>query len=263
MTSSQLTLTPIPALKDNYIWSLAHHAKQQALIVDPGEAEPVLRYLYAHQLNLNTILVTHHHADHTAGIPELKRKYPNARVIGSGKENIPLRTELAQPGIRLSFNGLGIEFEVLDIPGHTLGHVAYFNDTWVFCGDTLFSCGCGRVFEGTHQMMYHSLEKLRNLNDSLLMCCGHEYTLQNIKFAQTVLPNLDPLKVFHKKVLKQREANSPSLPVSIKLEKQLNPFFNCGHPDVIRAVQHREKSLNIRNPIEVFTSLRQWKNEFS
>lgn len=263
MTSSQLTLTPIPALKDNYIWSLAHLAKQQALIVDPGEAEPVLRYLSDHQLNLDAILVTHHHADHTAGISELKKYYPHACVIGPANENIPLRTEPAQPGISLSFNNLGIEFEVLDIPGHTLGHVAYFNDTWLFCGDTLFSCGCGRVFEGTHQMMYHSLEKLRNLSDSLLMCCGHEYTLQNIKFAQNVLPNSAQLKVFQEKVLRQREANRPSLPVSLGLEKQLNPFFNCDHPDLIKAIQHREKSSNLSDPIQIFTLLRQWKNEFS
>ncbi|MFO1257462.1 MAG: hydroxyacylglutathione hydrolase [Gammaproteobacteria bacterium] len=263
MTSSQLTLTPIPALKDNYIWCLAHHAKQQALIVDPGEAEPILRYLSHYQLQLNAILVTHHHADHTAGIAELKKNYPHTRVIGPANENIPLRTEAAQPGNRLSLSTLGIEFEVLDIPGHTMGHVAYFNDTWLFCGDTLFSCGCGRIFEGTHEMMYHSLEKLRNLDDCLLVCCAHEYTLQNIKFAQTVLPDSVQLKAFQEKVIRQRTLNLPSLPIPLGVEKQLNPFLNCNQPGVIKAVRYHEKSPKITDPIQIFASLREWKNEFS
>jgi hydroxyacylglutathione hydrolase len=263
MTSSKLTLTPVPALKDNYIWCLSHTETHCALIVDPGEAQPIEAYLLAQKLTLDAILITHHHPDHTAGISKLKKRYPDARVIGPAKENIPHCTDSVAEGSNLIFPNLGLTFQVLDIPGHTLGHVAYFNDTWLFCGDTLFSCGCGRVFEGTPKMMYHSLEKIRFLNDSLLMCCGHEYTQANLKFASTVLPHSVELHAFQESVKKRRLAGETSLPTPLGLEKNLNPFLGCHHPDIIKSVQIHAKNSNIQAPEDIFAHLRSWKDTFS
>lgn len=250
-------LLPIPAFEDNYIWLL--HDAAGAIVVDPGEAEPILAWLTAHRLPLEAILVTHHHGDHTAGIGELLRHHP-CPVHGPGSEAIPHLSQPLHGGERPGLRLLP-DIRVLAVPGHTLGHLAYVAGPWLFCGDTLFSCGCGRLFEGTPAQMLASLTALTELPDDTLICCAHEYTLANIRFARHVDPDNPELIRYVEWATARVHAKLPTLPATLADEKRRNPFLRCNDA-TIRA---RISALTGRiptNDLETFTQLRYMKNHY-
>jgi hydroxyacylglutathione hydrolase len=255
-----MNLIPLPAFADNYIWLL--HDGHQALVVDPGDANPVLESLQRLGLRLDTILVTHHHADHTGGVAAL-RQATGARVFGPARETMPEPITRLQDADRLS--SLGLEFTVLEVPGHTAGHIAYFcanldGAPLLFCGDTLFSAGCGRLFEGSPAQMLASLDRLSALPDSTRVCCTHEYTQSNLKFACHVDPTNQALASYAAKVAELRVHQRPTLPTSLMLEHQINPFLRTRHSDIISAVRGFEPAAH--DEVSVFAALREWKNKF-
>ncbi len=258
MSMNNTQVYPVKAFQDNYIWTI--HNKTHAVIVDPGDSEPVIDFLTSNKLTLAAILVTHHHADHVGGIKNIVRHY-DVPVYGPKTETIPPVTQKLVEGDSVQIDSLDLTFKVLDIPGHTAGHIAYFNNQRLFCGDTLFSCGCGRIFEGSPSQMLHSIEKLTNLADSTEVYCTHEYTLSNIRFALTVEPENKNL-VDYEKIVKTKLANEQaSLPTSIGLEKSINPFLRYNEPSVIEAARTRSKT-PVSNDVEVFATIRAWKDNF-
>ncbi len=255
-----MKLIPLPAFTDNYIWLL--HDGQQALVVDPGAAEPVLQALSRLGLQLEAILVTHHHPDHTAGVDAL-RQASAAKVFGPAHEMMP--EPLSRLGDGAKIECLGLRFEVIEVPGHTAGHIAYYcakvdQAPLLFCGDTLFSAGCGRLFEGSPAQMLNSLDRLAALPDSTRVCCAHEYTLSNLKFASAVEPHNQALAAYFETVQTLRAKQQITLPSTILLERQINPFLRSREPAVVEAVQRFAASAN--DEVSVFAALRQWKNEF-
>jgi hydroxyacylglutathione hydrolase len=255
-----MKLIPIPAFNDNYIWLL--HDAHQALVVDPGDAQPVLEALAQHQLTLAAILVTHHHGDHTGGVDEL-RQATGAMVFGPARETMPEPLQRLQDGQLVDL--LGLHFQVLEVPGHTAGHIAYFaevpgDDPLLFCGDTLFSAGCGRLFEGTHAQMLSSLTRLAALPDATRVCCAHEYTLGSLRFALAVEPNNADTLIYQTRAKQLRASNVPTLPSSIGLEKAVNPFLRSHLASVSTAVQQMDAKAN--GPVGVFAALRTWKDQF-
>ncbi|MDA9557229.1 hydroxyacylglutathione hydrolase [Vibrio sp.] len=261
-----LEILPIPAFNDNYIWLLKKG--QHCSVVDPGDATPVLNYLEQHQLTLDSILITHHHHDHTGGVATLLEHFPHLLVFAPKHDPIQGHHIALEKGDHLSI--LDEDFEVLDVKGHTLGHIAYFhsnntNDhSIVFCGDTLFSAGCGRVFEGTMAEMKSALDTLASLPDSTLVYCTHEYTLSNIAFALAADPTNVTLQNYHQHALSLRKNNTPTLPTTIAKEKQINPFLRCSNPALISnllSLQFIEND-NTSDELLVFTVLREWKNRF-
>ncbi len=254
-------LEPLPALSDNYIWML--HAGQRAVVVDPGEAGPVLDALQARGLQLETILVTHHHHDHTGGVPAL-RAATGCRVVGPAREAVPEPAERVTGGDTV--DTLGLRFSVIDVPGHTAGHIAFFcaagaGDPVLFCGDTLFFGGCGRLFEGTPAQMLASLDALAALPGATRVCCGHEYTLSNLAFGRAVEPANAALAAASDRCAALRAAGQPTLPSTIALEREINPFLRSRLPAVAEAVS-RHASLPSTDEAGIFAALRQWKNEF-
>ncbi|NCP39652.1 MAG: hydroxyacylglutathione hydrolase [Rhodoferax sp.] len=255
-----MTLIPLPAFNDNYIWML--HDGVRALVVDPGDATVILSTLEQLDVGLDGILITHHHGDHTGGVDAL-RNATGARVFGPLLERVP------EPLVRLT-NGdyvdlLGLHFEVMDTPGHTAGHVAFFaqppnQSPLLFCGDTLFSAGCGRLFEGTPAQMLDSLTRLAALPDDTRVCCAHEYTASGLVFARAVEPDNQALVSYQTQVHILRAQGLPSLPSTIGQEKLINPFLRTHVPAVIAAAQRSEPMA--REPVDVFAALRTWKNQF-
>jgi hydroxyacylglutathione hydrolase len=258
MTEQPLQVVPLRAFKDNYIWTLRR--ARFAAVVDPGEAHPVLDYLAAQGLRLAAVLATHHHQDHVGGVAELVAAHP-CPVFGPRGEPIATLTRPVGGGDTVAIPELGVSFEVLDIPGHTRAHIAYYGANMLFCGDTLFACGCGRAFEGTPQQLHASLQKLVALPDDTLVYCGHEYTLANIGFAKAVEPGNAQLLEREKSDAKLRERDLPTLPSTIAREKATNPFLRVREPAVIESAS---KYLGRRtgDPAGVFAALRQWKNQF-
>jgi hydroxyacylglutathione hydrolase len=259
-----MKLIPLPAFNDNYIWLL--HDNVRALVVDPGEAQPVFVALQQLGLQLASILVTHHHGDHVGGVAELA-KATGAQVCGPASEKMP------EPLTRLvqgdAVQALGRTWHVMDVPGHTAGHIAYFSpdaglgampSPVLFCGDTLFSGGCGRLFEGTPAQMLASLDRLAALPDNTRVCCTHEYTLSNLKFAQAVEPHNADLLAYTVHCEALRAAGQPTLPASLATERRINPFLRTRQADVIRAAQ--TFSTQAHDETSVFAAVRQWKNEF-
>lgn len=235
---------------------------QGALVVDPGDAGPVLRALEASALRLEAILVTHHHPDHTAGIDAL-HKATGAAVIGPSGETIDGLTQRVSGGEQVA--ALGVAWTVYDVPGHTSGHIAFAGvpagqTPIVFCGDTLFSGGCGRLFEGTAAQMLASLDTLAALPADTRVCCAHEYTLSNLRFARAVEPDNQTLAQYEIHCQQLREQHSPTLPSTVAQERAINPFLRSREPSVIRAVHMRDPQVS--GEVAVFACLREWKNEF-
>jgi len=253
-----IDIFPVRAFKDNYIWIV--HNQQSALIIDPGDAAPVLTWIDQQKLQPVAILCTHHHHDHTGGIPALVQAFA-LPVYGPASEKIPGKTHPLVDGDVLSFPELPLELSVLDIPGHTAGHIAYYGQNYLFCGDTLFACGCGRIFEGSAQQMFNSLQKLASLPDETRIYCAHEYTLANIRFARTIdTNNLDLIKLENAAEEKLKQ-NIPTLPSTLAVEKATNPFLRCDQPAVMHsASQYAGRHLD--DPVSVFAAIRDWKNNF-
>lgn len=252
---------PLPAFQDNYLWLL--HDGQRALVVDPGDAQPVLAFLERSGLQLEAILVTHHHPDHVGGVDVL-RDATGARVWGPARERIPEPVDRLAEGDTVTV--LGLTFRVFDVPGHTAGHIAYYCEKvdgapLLFCGDTLFSGGCGRLFEGTPAQMHASLSKLAALPDATRVCCTHEYTLANLKFAKAVEPGNDELLHYSEHCERLRAQGLPTLPSSIGQEKRINPFLRTRHAAVAQAAQ-AHGAADPGDEVAVFAAIRQWKNEF-
>jgi hydroxyacylglutathione hydrolase len=255
---NNVTIIPIPAFQDNYIWLMRN--QQYAAAVDPGDALPVLAYLRREKLELTAILNTHHHADHVGGNAGLLGEF-QVPVYGPRRESIPNLSYRLGEGDHVSVPSLGLEFEVLDIPGHTAGHIAYYGANLLFCGDTLFACGCGKLFEGTARQMYSSLQKLSSLPDETRVYCGHEYTLANIRFARVADPENPALLELEANVRKLREQGLPTLPSKIGLEKATNPFLRCNNPEIVRSAS-RAAGKTLADPVAVFAAIREWKNNF-
>lgn len=253
-----MQIFPIPAFEDNYFWTLAEGT--QAVVVDPGDAAPVLRALEARQLSLAAILITHWHPDHIGGIDELRRHF-DVPVIGPAAEarRIPGLTRLVKDEERVEV--LGTRFQVIAVPGHTLGHIAYYAPGLLFCGDTLFSAGCGRLFEGTPAQMHHSLSRLAALPGETLVYCTHEYTLANLAFARTVEPDNPAIANQLLRVRAMRGQQEPSLPTTLALEKEINPFLRTGVPAVAQAARQWSGG-SLPDGVAVFTALRSWKDQF-
>ena len=251
-----LEVVPVKAFKDNYVWTLRNAT--HAAVVDPGEARPVLDYLASENLALAAILATHHHPDHVGGIGELVEKF-RVPVFGPKHEPIPTLTQPVSEGDTVRIPELGVSFSVLDIPGHTRAHIAYYGAGSLFCGDTLFACGCGRLFEGTAQQMYTSLDKLRALPDETKVYCGHEYTLANIGFAKGVEPGNNALATREERDRRLREQGLPTVPSTMREEKATNPFLRCTEPAVVESV-NKYLGARVSDPVRVFAAIREWKN---
>jgi hydroxyacylglutathione hydrolase len=253
-----MSIIPIPAFKDNYIWLIQH--QQFAVVMDPGDAQPVLNKLDQQQLTLTAILITHHHADHCAGISQLLQHQP-VPVYGPALENIPHRSHPCSEANTIELFNQQLYLQIIDIPGHTSGHIGYYADGILFCGDTLFTGGCGRLFEGSANELYNSLNKLAVLPDETLIYCGHEYTLKNLQFALTVEPNNVFLQQRYQQTLALRAQHLPTVPAPLSLEKLTNPFLRAHLPHVKTATeQHCQQRLD--TPVSVFEQLRIWKDQF-
>lgn len=250
---------PISAFKDNYIWLVINIENQHGFIVDPGEANAVLKALDELNITLTAILITHHHADHSAGINSILQ-YKAVPVFGPAHERISGISQKVKENDEVKLSEVSTILSVIDIPGHTLGHVAYYGQNFLFCGDTLFTAGCGRLFEGTAEQMYQSLCKLMALPEETLVYCGHEYTELNLRFASLVEPHNTAIKDRIETTLHLRQMNLPTVPSTLKEEKKSNLFLRCHIPEVINSAEkYAGKKLN--TPLEVFTVLRAWKDE--
>ncbi len=256
---AMLDIHPVPAFEDNYIW-LIPASGQRVVVVDPGDADAVLSYCKKQDLSLSAILITHHHWDHCNGISTLLKNKP-VPVFGPANEEIAEITHPLKEGDHIKPPGLDFEFEILDVPGHTAGHVAYLGNNCLFSGDTLFAAGCGRLFEGTAEQMFSSLKKFSALPDSTLVYCTHEYTAANLNFAHTIEPQNQAISKRIQQVKSLREQNQPSLPSTIGLEKQTNPFMRADI-DAVRQVAEDYVNQPLINASAVFSALRQWKDNY-
>ncbi|MBK0081937.1 hydroxyacylglutathione hydrolase [Kosakonia sp. S58] len=251
-----MNLNSIPAFQDNYIWVLSED-EGRCLIVDPGEAAPVLRAIEEHQWQPEAILLTHHHNDHVGGVQALRDAFPDVVVYGPAETQHKGTTQVVAEGDTVTV--LGEDFSVFATPGHTLGHICFFSFPYLFCGDTLFSGGCGRLFEGTATQMYQSFCKINALPDDTVICCAHEYTLGNMKFAVSVLPQDAEVQEYYKKVSELRAKNEKTLPVILKNERKINLFLRTEDADLIEVI-NQERVL--QHPEERFAWLRAKKDAF-
>lgn len=254
MQPKNFHITPIPAFEDNYIWLL--HNKRNAVVIDPGDALPVLNELKKQSLNLCGILITHHHSDHIDGVGQILKQHP-VPVYAPKYEQYNFDHIAVSDGDEININDIGLKLNVLWLPGHTLGHIAYVNESLLFCGDVLFGAGCGRLFEGTPKQMLDSLNRLKKLNPETEVFCTHEYTAKNIDFALSLEPdNLD----LHKRkieVARLRKNNQASLPTSIALELKTNPFLRCHQKTIIE-----NSGVEKDDELSVFSKIRTLRNHY-
>lgn len=256
-----LEITAVSALRDNYIWLIhGREDPRRIAIVDPGETGPVDRAIAEHNLVPSAVIVTHHHADHTGGAASLARRF-SIPVFGPAREAQAVVTHPLRDGETLSMPDAGLEFRVMDIPGHTLGHIALHGHGAVFCGDTLFSAGCGRLFEGTPEQMHASLERLAALPDETRLYCGHEYTAANLAFAAAVEPGNAGITRYAGEVAALRARGLPSLPGQIGRERAVNPFLRTSE-NAIRLAVERWSGKRLNDKVRVFAALRRWKDEY-
>lgn len=260
---TELTVLTVPAFKDNYLWLI--HDGVHAAAVDPGDAEPILAALQAHGLTLTAILLTHHHADHIGGVMRLL-EHSNVPVFGPRNDAIATVGHPLGEGDRVKVPGLALELAVLDVPGHTKGHIAYVRQDpgahWLFCGDTLFGAGCGRLFEGTPTQMATSLAKLAALPDDTLVYCAHEYTLSNLRFAEALEPDNRALQMRVANDSQLRGTHLPTIPSTIAIEKATNPFLRTREPAIVASLAAAGRLPSGADPVTVFAALREWKNVF-
>ncbi|PKI16719.1 hydroxyacylglutathione hydrolase [Colwellia sp. 12G3] len=265
MANSQHSVTAIKAFSDNYIWAISGPDNDKIALVDPGDAVVCIDYLQNNNLVLAAILITHHHSDHVGGIKKLleyaKAKAWSVTVYGPASENIAQLDVTLKEHDTVNLTELDCHFNILDLPGHTKGHIAYHNDKILFCGDTLFSGGCGRLFEGTPQQMHHSLTKLANLPEETLIYCAHEYTQANLAFALAVEPNNSVLHNYVMQVNEKRQQNQATIPSNIALERQINPFLRC-HEQSIKLAAQAYSNQNQSSNSDVFSVIRSWKDNF-
>jgi hydroxyacylglutathione hydrolase len=265
--SASLIVEPIRAFQDNYIWLLTRPGSSRAAVVDPGDAEPVLEMLSARDLVLESILLTHHHRDHTGGIPELLERFP-ALVYGPASGRTPSIQERLSEGDQVRI--LDCQFRILEVPGHTLDHIAWFAASQpeagvakplLFCGDTLFAGGCGRLFEGTAEIMHASLAKLARLPGETLVYCAHEYTLSNLRFALAADAGNRDLQQRFERDLDTFSREGITLPSTIVTELRTNPFLRC-HTEGLRRNAEEFASAPLSSEVEVFAAVRRWKDDF-
>ena len=254
-----IKVEPIPAFSDNYIWLVT--TNEGSIVIDPGDANPVIEYLNKNKdLTLNSILLTHHHYDHSGGIEDLRKRY-DLKVFGPNNQIKSVDHRVVE-GDEILVNGL--IFKVIEVPGHTLDHIAFYYDDddnpILFCGDTLFAAGCGRVFEGTFDQMYKSLLKLKKLPENTIVYSGHEYTKANLMFASHVEPLNKNIRDSLSKVQELRSKNIPTLPTSIKEEKLINPFLRCDDEELQMIM--RKKFNTDLSELNIFAALREWKDNF-
>lgn len=255
---SAYEVVPVRAFNDNYIWTIRD--KSHAIVVDPGDAGPVEAYLKAEGLTLAAIIITHHHADHIGGVDALTAHRP-VPVYGPHDTRIPQATQRLREHEKITLPHFNIELTVLEVPGHTSSHIAYHGDGLLFCGDTLFAAGCGRLFEGTPAQMHDSLSKFMRLPDDTRVYCTHEYTLSNIKFARAADPHNQALADWDARARALREVDQATVPTTIALEKATNPFVRCSAPGVVATASQRAGKA-LTDPVSVLTEIREWKNKF-
>jgi hydroxyacylglutathione hydrolase len=256
-----LKTTPVPAFSDNYIWLIHGIADpRKVAIVDPGDAEPVIKRLKDQDLEPAAILVTHHHWDHVGGVGRLVDEF-GLPVYGPAGEDIPSRDFALVEGDTVALEDLGVDFSILDCPGHTAGHIAYYGHQALFCGDTLFSAGCGRLFEGTPEQMSESLGKFAALPGDTRIFCTHEYTLSNLRFASAVEPANRDIEAYSTTAQALREQGQPTLPSTLDLEGRVNPFMRCGEASVRSSAEHHA-GRPLPDPVSVFATVRAWKDAF-
>ncbi|HEU4852492.1 MAG TPA: hydroxyacylglutathione hydrolase [Telluria sp.] len=259
----ELAVLTVPAFQDNYLWLV--HDGRFAAVVDPGDADAIERALAANGLELSAILSTHHHADHVGGVAALAAKW-KVPVFAPRDERIVGATRPVSEGDRVELERPAVTFSVLEVPGHTRSHIAYVRETpgerWLFCGDTLFAGGCGRMFEGTAPVMSASLAKLASLPDDSLVFCAHEYTLANLRFALAVEPGNAALQERYLRTQEMRADGLATVPSTIGLERATNPFLRCDSPEIRQTLENAGRLAPGAGPVEVFGALREWKNSF-
>ncbi|HDT2136460.1 hydroxyacylglutathione hydrolase [Enterobacter roggenkampii] len=251
-----MNLISISAFEDNYIWVLVDD-ERRCVIVDPGESAPILRAIEENGWQPEAILLTHHHNDHTGGVPELHTHFPHVVVYGPSEAQDKGVTQVVEEGEKILIREW--EFSVFATPGHTLGHLCFYSKPYLFCGDTLFSGGCGRLFEGTPAQMYQSLQKINALPDDTVICCAHEYTLGNMKFSVSLLPEDRAIQDYYHKVKELRAKNQNTLPVILKNERQINLFLRTDDIDLISKIN---QETNLQQPEQRFAWLRSKKDNF-